>query len=71
MGDEADADWQAGLFEWGYDSARIQGPLIECPRCGEADERNEGTNQCGLCECRFFVQRQKRRTSSTSGTKTP
>lgn len=29
---------------------------IECPRCGEADQRADGVNVCGLCECRFFVQ---------------
>jgi hypothetical protein len=29
--------------------------LIECPRCGEADERSAGTNRCGLCECEFRV----------------
>lgn len=29
--------------------------LIECPRCGEADERSIGKNRCGLCECEFFV----------------
>jgi hypothetical protein len=35
-----------------------EGP-IECPRCGEADDRHEGINICGLCECRFAVMRQK------------
>lgn len=29
--------------------------LIECPRCGEQDQRSVGTNTCGLCECEFFV----------------
>lgn len=28
---------------------------IECPRCGEADERSIGLNKCGLCECEFSV----------------
>jgi hypothetical protein len=28
---------------------------IECPRCGEADERPQGFNKCGLCECEFVV----------------
>lgn len=30
-------------------------PEIECPRCGEADERAWGVNRCGLCECQFLV----------------
>jgi hypothetical protein len=28
---------------------------IECPRCDEADERVQGVNKCGLCECEFYV----------------
>lgn len=31
-------------------------PLVECPRCNEADERPFGHNVCGLCECRFWVR---------------
>ena len=30
--------------------------LIERPRCDEADERSDGLNVCGLCECRFTVR---------------
>jgi len=33
MGDEADADWQDGLIEWGRESA---GPE-RCPTCGRSD----------------------------------
>jgi len=29
---------------------------IDCPRCDEGDERSEGLNVCGLCECRFYVK---------------
>jgi hypothetical protein len=29
--------------------------IIECPRCGEGDERAIGRNTCGLCECLFLV----------------
>jgi hypothetical protein len=32
-------------------------PLIECPRCDEADERHVGLNRCNLCECEFYVAR--------------
>jgi hypothetical protein len=28
---------------------------IDCPNCGECDDRNLGENRCGLCECRFVV----------------
>lgn len=28
---------------------------INCPRCGECDDRSLGANVCGLCECRFVV----------------
>jgi hypothetical protein len=31
--------------------------IIECPRCDEGDERHDGLNVCGLCECRFTVRR--------------
>lgn len=32
-------------------------PLLECPRCDEADFRAIGPNVCGLCGFRFFVKR--------------
>lgn len=31
--------------------------IIDCPRCGEGDERSIGLNRCGLCECEFTVRR--------------
>jgi len=34
-----------------------KGPIAECPRCDEGDERSIGRNRCGLCECEFFVAR--------------
>lgn len=33
MGDEADADWQDGLIEWGRESAAPD----QCPTCGRTD----------------------------------
>jgi hypothetical protein len=29
---------------------------IDCPNCGECDDRNLGENRCGLCECRFVIR---------------
>ena len=29
--------------------------IVDCPRCGEGDERSIGVNVCGLCECRFSI----------------
>ena len=29
---------------------------IDCPNCGECDDRNLGENRCGLCECRFVIE---------------
>lgn len=28
---------------------------IDCPNCGECDDRHLGENRCGLCECRFAI----------------
>jgi hypothetical protein len=28
---------------------------MDCPRCGEGDNRHFGMNRCGLCECEFFI----------------
>jgi hypothetical protein len=30
--------------------------IVDCPGCGEGDERHFGINVCGLCECRFWVR---------------
>lgn len=30
--------------------------IVDCPKCGEGDERAVGLNVCGLCECRFYVK---------------
>lgn len=47
MGDEADADWQAGLAEWGADDTRralrswycdqcaVEVYALRCPHCGK------------------------------------
>ena len=29
---------------------------IDCPNCGECDDRNLGENRCAACECRFVIQ---------------
>lgn len=29
---------------------------IDCPNCGECDDRNLGMNRCGLCESQFAVE---------------
>lgn len=29
---------------------------IDCPNCGECDDRNLGVNRCGLCECQFAIE---------------
>lgn len=29
--------------------------IVDCPKCGEGDERPLGPVVCGLCECRFIV----------------
>jgi hypothetical protein len=34
----------------------MKAKTIDCPRCGEGDERPLGLNVCGLCECRFVVR---------------
>jgi len=40
MGEEADADWQAGLVEWGYENGRDRRPersaKTKCPTCGKS-----------------------------------
>lgn len=33
-------------------------PIVDCPRCGEGDDRSIGMNRCGLCEYEFFVTRE-------------
>jgi hypothetical protein len=43
MGDEADADWQAGLSEWGAEDGRLQRPGQD--KCMAA----WGTKYCVRC----------------------
>lgn len=58
MGEEADADWEAGLVEWGIEDARAyytnrerktapKRGLSWCPRC-DRDLIGEG-EKCGTC----------------------
>jgi hypothetical protein len=50
MGDEADADWQEGLIEWGREFAREQsGQCEHWPRCecGYQNGRKRRPDPCG------------------------
>jgi hypothetical protein len=40
MGEEADADWQEGLIEWGQEDAEPSDPRRDCPwKCKMGDPK--------------------------------
>ena len=58
MGDEADADWQDGLVEWGREDAKRKTVACRCGWCGDQSDliNNQYNNvrRCPICDGGFI-----------------